>query len=359
MKVLIGLYSDIAKAGGAEGILRQLTEYYLDKGNDVYVLIQNRKRYGEWECKGYNNLHLYYGGGILQRFKNVWRLRRTIFDYSFSSIVRVTGPMGLMKRTGLLHIRTMVGRESTSIFARYRGWRLRYYQLWYKLGYEAVDVLICQTSFMKHQLLEHLPWLEKHSRVTVIPNPVNISTMEEKGREEIEVSALKPYVVTAGRFISEKAYDVLVDAFSCMVKKRPEMKLVILGDGTLRGQIESQVERLGMRDRVVLQGQVENVYPWFREAVLCVVSSRMEGFPNVLLQMMSQNERVVSTLCAGDIDKIDGLTTCCTDDANALAEAMLITLNKDVSDNREKFDNELKSRSIEKFIGRIESISKY
>ena len=356
MNILIGFFNDNAKSGGAEGILRQVAEFYLRRGDEVHLLFLQQKQYGHWEENNQDNLHLYYGGGAFRRIGNIKKLKKTEFDYSYSSIIRVTGPLGLMKRLGFLRIKTMVGRESTSIFTRYKGWRLRYYQMWYRLGYKAVDLLICQTSYMKRQLLNHQPWLQKNSLVVVIPNPVDVALMEEKGSQDIDLKALKPFVVTAGRFIPEKAYDVLLKAFALLMVRKPEMKLVVLGDGSLRGQIERQIIDLGLSEHVFLQGQVENVYPWFKAADLCVVSSRLEGFPNVLLQMMSQNERVVSTLCAGDIDKIAGLVTCETDNADALEGAMIKAMEADVKGIRETFDSELESRRIEKFVERVEAL---
>jgi trehalose-6-phosphate synthase len=110
-----------------------------------------------------------------------------------------------------------------------------------------------------------------------------------------------------------------------------------------------------LEEDVILPGMVENVYPYFKNARMCVVSSRIEGFPNVLLQMMSQNEKVVSTLCAGDIDKLEGVFTCKPNDEDDLLRAMAACLEADTSENRELFDRELQDRSIDKFIERVKS----
>jgi glycosyltransferase involved in cell wall biosynthesis len=91
---------------------------------------------------------------------------------------------------------------------------------------------------------------------------------------------------------------------------------------------------------------------------MCVVSSRIEGFPNVLLQEMSQNEKVVSTLCAGDIDRIPGLFTCKPNDEDDLLRAMQECLEADTSGNRALFDEELQGRSIDKFIEQVQRFEK-
>ena len=353
MNVLFVFLNDNTN-GGAVSIMRQIAEYYLANGADVHMLFLTKKQYGHWDNVDNMHLHLYYSSSKCEVLKHIRYLHLIEFDYSFSSVVKFTGLIGILRRLGVFRIKRMVARESTSIFNRFSGLKLFKYKLYYKFGYKAVSILICQTSIMREQLLKNLPWLEKYAKVIVIPNPVNIQKMNEKAKEEIDVIRYKPYIVTAGRFIPEKAYDVLLDSFAKVVQRKPKMKLVFLGDGNLRSQIEAQIERLNLNKNVELVGQVDNVYPWFKMAKLCVVSSRLEGFPNVLLQMMSQNDKVVSTLCAGDIDRIDGLVTCQTEDADALATAMLQCMDDEAGNRRELFDKELQRRSIENFIYKVE-----
>ena len=355
MNILLFVIQD-TYTGGAEGVLHQVADYYLKKGNEVYVLFYMAKKYGHWEDANNPQLHLLYGGGFGKLASNILELRKVKFDYSYSSLVDLTGMLGLFRRMHLVYIKTMIGRESTSIFDRFKGFGLWRKQMMYHLGYPAVNVLICQTNYMKKRLLYFQPWIVKKSKVVVIPNPVDAEMMKSKGSEKNMEIPNFPYIVTAGRFIHEKGYDILIDAYNILKENHPGLKLVILGDGELRKALEKQVKALGLKDNVMMPGFSKNVYPWFRNAKLCVISSRVEGFPNVLLQMMSQNERVVSTLCAGDIDKIKGLATCLPNDDKALAMAMENSLSHyDTKDNRESFDDELKSRSIESFVNKVET----
>lgn len=342
--------------GGAEGVLHQLSEYCLSRGDQVYVLFYMPKKYGHWEQPENSRLHIYYGGGAKKLFLNIKALRKIHFDYSYSSLVDLTGIIGIFKRLHILHINKMVGRESTSIFDRFTGIGLWRKKMMYRLGYPAVDVLICQTSYMKEQLLQHLPWIERYSNVVVIPNPVDMNTMMVKGNEKIDTAIDYTYIVTAGRFILEKGYDILIDSFAKIENKHPELHLVLLGDGDLRGSYEARVAKYGLMDRIHMPGFKKNIYPWFKKARLCVISSRVEGFPNVLLQMMSQNTYVVSTLCAGDIDKIKGLQTCPPKSVEALADAMEQALSEtNIETKRQLFDEELRSRSIENYVKIVET----
>jgi glycosyltransferase involved in cell wall biosynthesis len=131
--------------------------------------------------------------------------------------------------------------------------------------------------------------------------------------------------------------------------------LVILGDGAQKLRLTNQVNQLGLEGEVYLHGFVDNVYPYFKYAKLCVVSSRVEGFPNVLLQMMSQNNKVVSTKCAGGIEDIKGVFIAETDNVGSLETAIKLCLEADTSVNDYIFQQYLKDRSIDNFSLKIEN----
>lgn len=353
--ILFLISKDSMTHGGAEEIMRLTAMYFLNRGDDVHVFFLLEKRYGHWEKLPFPNIHLYYsrGGGKAGFFsiiKNFWKVHQIRFDYSFSSIVECTAFISIMKRCNVLHINKIIGRESTMVFKRFKGIRLKYYLLLYRLGYPFVDTIICQTQWMHEEVLRNLPWLTKHSRVIVVPNPVDIPMMNKMAQQPFDGQKYGLFVVACGRLHPVKGFDLLLTAFSQLVNRYPELNLVILGDGPERERLIMQAQELGLSERVHMIGEIPNVYPYFRNALLCAVTSHVEGFPNVLLQMMSQNERVVSTTCAGGIDNIKGLIVCKPGDVNALVEALARGLTADVAGNRRLFDEELRSRSIELFV---------
>lgn len=353
--ILFLISNDCMTRGGAEEVMRLTVMHFLRQGDDVHVFFLLEKRFGDWEKVHSSNLHLYYsaGGGKLGVFsivKNFWSVRHIRFDYSFSSIIECNGFVSIMKRIGVLRIKKVIVRESTMVFNRYKGGKLMLYKILYRLGYPAVHTVICQTEWMREVMLKNLPWLDKKTRVIVVPNPVDLQMIREKEVEQVATDCYAPYILACGRLNPVKAYDLLVRAFASLKQRYSNLKLVILGEGGERKNLECLSKELGYENDVFLPGQVANVYPYMRNAKLCVVSSHIEGFPNVLLQMMSQNERVVSTTCAGGIDKIKGLITCKPSDLSALEEAIERGLETDVKDARKLFDEELNSRSIEKFV---------
>jgi glycosyltransferase involved in cell wall biosynthesis len=357
--ILIALPVDVV--GGAEMFLKMIAEQ-LAFGNNIHVITQRKRNLGLFEFG--NNKIFYCSEGRIHWFiyfiRNICRIRKTRFDYAFTSASHVNSLIGFFRRLKILNIKYVVARESTSMFTRREEFNMFKEKCYYHLGYSAIDLLICQTGYMKIQLLENLPWMEKKINIQVIPNPVNLNDMLEKAKEKTKMPTGKPFIVAAGRFHAVKGFDILVKAFSTLKSSREDFKLIILGqkndteaNGNLGDKIESLIRELNLEEDVILYGLADNVYPFFKNARMCVVSSRIEGFPNVLLQMMSQNEKVVSTLCAGDIDKIDGLFTCRPNDEQDLLRAMQQCLEVDTAGYRTLFDKELRGRSVDGFMDKI------
>ncbi|HCF63954.1 MAG TPA: glycosyltransferase, partial [Chitinophagaceae bacterium] len=75
------------------------------------------------------------------------------------------------------------------------------------------------------------------------------------------------------------------------------VKLVIVGGGALESQVKECIQRYGLQERVVLTGIASNPYQYIARADCMVLSSYVEGFPNVLLEGLACGKPVVSTDC--------------------------------------------------------------
>ena len=105
-----------------------------------------------------------------------------------------------------------------------------------------------------------------------------------------------PVILGAGRLAPQKDFPTLIEAFRRVSAARP-CRLVILGEGRLRPQLEGQVRALGLEDRVSLPGWAENPYAFMSRAALFVLSSRHEGFPGVLIEALACGCPAASTDC--------------------------------------------------------------
>lgn len=115
-----------------------------------------------------------------------------------------------------------------------------------------------------------------------------------------------PVVLGVGRLTTQKDFSVLLRAFAKVRKMRP-LRLMILGEGELRPELEALVRQLGIGADVALPGFQANPLVYMRRAALFVLSSRFEGLPNVLIQAMACGTPVVSTDCpSGPAEILEG-----------------------------------------------------
>ncbi|WP_428850218.1 glycosyltransferase [Paucihalobacter sp.] len=357
MKILIVLPNDTL--GGAEQCLKQIASYYKYEDVTIFFLQTfNTKSWADLE-KETNQFYC----SLNSRFLGILKFIHTInsqkieYDYIFTSHISINALIGSLINLKILKTNKFVARESTSIFLRYKGIKLLLYQLFYKIGYKKIDLLICQTDLMKTQLINGFKSIDQRTLVKTIPNPIDFDFLIKERQKPNKLDFSYDFIVSAGRLIDEKGYDILIDAFYNIKKTKKDIKLIILGEGDSKESLNEQIVRLNLTNEVLLAGHVTNVLDYFKKAKLCVVSSRIEGFPNVLLQMMSQNEAVVSTLCAGDISHIEGLITCEPNDKFALINALENALAQQ-NRTRKTFDTYLENRSIVKFMNKIDSVLK-
>lgn len=137
-------------------------------------------------------------------------------------------------------------------------------------------------------------------RVTTIYNPtftrdITRFAEEDTGHPWLESDGI-PLVWGVGRLVPQKDFSTLLEAFFLVRAKRP-CRLIILGEGPMRQQLEGRVSALGLRDCVSLPGWVENPWAFVTRASLFVLSSRHEGFPGVLVEALACGCPAVSTDC--------------------------------------------------------------
>lgn len=197
----------------------------------------------------------------------------------------------------------------------------RWPSLWawaYRRFYCRLDLVVCQSLSMRSDLIGRYGF--PHDKSLVINNPVDRTRIRQlAGTRPIVATpngAASVRLLAAGRFTTQKGFDLLIEALALC--KRPGLELTILGDGPLRPEIEALAEHKGLKDKVHFAGFQENPYTYFRESDAFVLSSRYEGFPNVVLEALACELPVISTPASGVPEILEGVAGCSlVDDVSA------------------------------------------
>ncbi|MGK2940985.1 MAG: glycosyltransferase [Immundisolibacter sp.] len=172
-------------------------------------------------------------------------------------------------------------------------------------------------------------------RITVIYNPVVDEDFATRAAESVPHPWLTddgPLVVlTVGRLHRDKDYPALLHAFATLRGQR-SARLLILGEGPQRAELAALATRLGISADLAMPGFCANPLPAMRQAAVFALTSRAEGFGNVLVEALACGCPVVSTDCpSGPREILDGgrygrLVP--VGDIESLAEALAISLDE-------------------------------
>jgi glycosyltransferase involved in cell wall biosynthesis len=217
------------------------------------------------------------------------------------------------------------------------GWR--YWLM--KKTYNKVDIIIAQTEEMAEDL--HHCYKIPKKKISTIHNPVDTNYINEclEGSKDPFLSK-HINIVASGRLTLQKGYETLILAFSKIKKKNNNFRLHILGqdNNNYRSTLDALIKKYDLENKIIFHGFVKNPYPFYKFCDLFVLSSRWEGFPNVLLENLYLEKKVVVTRCVPIIEKLvtngkNGFVVD-VDDANAMASAisnfhnLTPTINKNI-----------------------------
>ena len=136
-------------------------------------------------------------------------------------------------------------------------------------------------------------------KTTVIYNPVNEQVFEVKG-ERLKVNDERlNRIVSVGRLYPQKDQKTMIEAFAKVSKRYPDWSLTIFGEGPEREALESLVERLKVKDKVLLPGRSENIIDELNKSKIFCLSSVYEGMSNALVEAICVGLPIVTTKVSG------------------------------------------------------------
>jgi glycosyltransferase involved in cell wall biosynthesis len=229
----------------------------------------------------------------------------------------------------------------TSTFVSGENWLYRYIGFSYRLLSPLISRAVAVSEGVAAELGEvaGLPM----ARVLTIHNPVVGPDFQARSEEIVDHpwfnQPQQPVFVTAGRLVPQKDHETMIQALA-MHRQRCNSRLIILGSGPLEESLKALVARLDLTKSVAFLGFRPNALPYLRQADAFVLSSRCEGFGNVIVEALGCGTPVISTRCEyGPAEILDqgryGMLVTPRNPA-ALAEAM-----DQVATLRERFPPEM------------------
>lgn len=289
MKKIILIVPSLIK-GGAERVVSILSKG-LSKYYEVYVVIYHNPV--EYEIGGkLINLET-PTGSFLRKIKNTFyrviKLKKLIKDISPDFIVSF---MGNLQPILTFKPVTVSIRNNPDIFPLYRKFLLKTI---YKLP-NVKKIITCSSGIEKKLNNNY-----SLKNTKTIYNPIDLKLINQR------LIAPKPfkfdYILGIGRLNRQKGFDILIKSFA-KSNLRNIVRLVILGEGKERKNLEKLITELNLESQVLLFGKVDNPFVFMKYAKFFILSSRYEGFGNVLLETLACGTPVIATNCEAGTSEI-------------------------------------------------------
>ena len=341
----ICLFIGTLKAGGAERVTVWLASELYRRGYDVVVLTHSKPETDFFtlpdgiarETVGFDEGRDSLPGKLMINLRRCSQVRKALRKH------RVTALLAMMPHESVMAVVSSFGlRMRVVISERNAPWHRQQDKIWTTLRrivYRFSDVQVAQTQPIAD-------WLRKETGsqgVVIIPNAVQPSLPSGPPvvRPEERLQPARKLLLAVGTKPFQKGFDTLITAFAQVANDHPDWDLAIPGllperieNGISGQEILDAADRAGLSDRVILPGHLGNMPDWYVAADVFVLSSRFEGFPNVLVEAMGAGRACVSFTCDTGPDEIiqdevDGLLI-----RELSADALAVALDRVMSDQR-------------------------
>ncbi len=287
------LLSDL-NAGGAERATASLANYFAQQGHETEII--TFKDIDSFYPLDENVEHLRIGFDeidlslslkrILGAIKRMFKIRSFVKARKLDVLIGMSFAMTWYTVFATKFTKTKaVGTERNNPY-KYKATKINTFLR--KFFYKFCDGYVFQTKKASGFFTDTLK-----KRDIIIPNAIFNETVYN-----LTPPAKRDKLICAvGRLNKQKRFDILIDAFASISDKIPEHKMIIFGEGELRSELEKRIASYSLQERISLPGTDPQSVKVVNRADVFVLSSDLEGMPNVLMEAMAMGVPCVSTCC--------------------------------------------------------------
>ena len=168
----------------------------------------------------------------------------------------------------------------------------------YKKQYKKYSKIFAITRVMKEEFINKVG-IEK-KKVELVYNPIDLKLIQKKAEnveKKYENYLKQDYFLQVSRLTQQKQPEHLVDIYYKLKQAGIKEKLYFIGDGEKKEIIKQKIKEYNLENDIILLGQIENPYPFFKNAKLFVHTAKYEGLPTVLLESLALGTPVVYYDC--------------------------------------------------------------
>jgi GalNAc-alpha-(1->4)-GalNAc-alpha-(1->3)-diNAcBac-PP-undecaprenol alpha-1,4-N-acetyl-D-galactosaminyltransferase len=272
-------------AGGAERVVCRLSNELIKNHTVLIITLNDSTSFYNLDkkikiiCLGNKND---IGGFIRGLFFNLlllFKLINILYKESINNLICFTPRSNILGIISgkFLRIKVIISERENPYINK-----IKYWDYLRKKLYKYANKLVVQTEGAK----DYFNTFIDNNKIKIIPNPINFKKNDLLLKEKI--------ILTVGRCDNNKNQTLIIKAFA---KIDTSWKLILCGDGPLLNELKELSLKLCISDRVEFTGIVKDIDYFYKKASIFALSSKSEGFPNVLLEALSFKCACITTDC--------------------------------------------------------------
>ena len=281
------------RKGGAERVISNLTENLIKNNEVMIVMIENTDiEYTINKNVIINSIDkIRLNNKIKSNSKIIKHLKRLIILNKLKKTYKPDVVLSFMEYPNQLLLFSNIFYKTKTIISVRNDPKILFNttikRIIMKCLYPKSDGIVLQTNEAKEFFPNNIK-----KKCKIIVNPINPDFVGIRKERKTTNT-----IVSVGRLSEQKNHKLLIKAFSMISNDFPQYRLVIYGEGKLRKELEEEIIKLNLNNKVFLPGNVDNIIEKIYNVKIFVLSSYYEGMPNSLMEAMSLGIPCISTDC--------------------------------------------------------------